>query len=204
MKTAKIKVLIDGLKALIMSMVVEFEPGDEVTVSLVYEKLENQCTFCYKFDHKAKDCPSNQADPRPTNPINGVKPSRSHQPPRYSNPIHSRSHISTTSRSNYIRPEFLSNPSKHIPLSRTNTHPSHAYRHRDYRSHASPTRSTSSRATTPPYLHTSTSRRYSPHDSRHKQSPTNQRQVWREKEPTPSARSPLMAEQTIGSHPSRQ
>ncbi|CAA7058840.1 unnamed protein product [Microthlaspi erraticum] len=54
--SAKMKVQVDGLKPLIMSSMVEFENGDEVEATLVYEKLEKHCTSCYRLDHDAKDC----------------------------------------------------------------------------------------------------------------------------------------------------
>lgn len=41
---------------LIKTSVVEFPNGDEVTTTLVYERLDKHCTKCLKLDHELKEC----------------------------------------------------------------------------------------------------------------------------------------------------
>ncbi|CAA7018069.1 unnamed protein product [Microthlaspi erraticum] len=56
--TARMKVHIDGLQPLITSSMVEFETGEEVEATLIYEKLEKHCIKCMSLLHDAKDCPT--------------------------------------------------------------------------------------------------------------------------------------------------
>lgn len=62
--TARMKVHIDGLLPLIKSSVVEFPNGDEVTTTLVYERLDKHCTKCMRLDHELKECLVARAEPR--------------------------------------------------------------------------------------------------------------------------------------------
>ncbi|RID56764.1 hypothetical protein BRARA_F00189, partial [Brassica rapa] len=54
--TARMKVHIDGLLPLITTSVVEFPNGDEVTTTLMYERLDKHCTKCLRLDHELKEC----------------------------------------------------------------------------------------------------------------------------------------------------
>ena len=55
---ARMKVLLDGLQPLIKKATMEFDTGEEVEVTLVYEKLEKHCSLCLMLDHEQLDCPT--------------------------------------------------------------------------------------------------------------------------------------------------
>lgn len=57
---ARIRVLINGLNPLIKKATLNFDSGEEVEVTLVYEKLEKHCTTCCMLDHEAQDCPERE------------------------------------------------------------------------------------------------------------------------------------------------
>ena len=57
---ARIKVLIDGLKKLEMRLSLELPSGDEIYVTLEYEKLEKHCFICYSLYHEKESCPLNR------------------------------------------------------------------------------------------------------------------------------------------------
>lgn len=63
--TAKIRVFIDGLKPLVKESIVEFDSGEEVYITLEYEKLEMHCSFCYSLLHAKKNCPERTQEDRP-------------------------------------------------------------------------------------------------------------------------------------------
>lgn len=50
------RVHVNGRLPLIKSSVIEYPNGDEVTASLVYEKLEKHCSHCCRLDHELRDC----------------------------------------------------------------------------------------------------------------------------------------------------
>jgi len=54
--SARIKVLIDGLKPLEKKYIIEYDSGEESLIYLEYEKLENHCSFCQSLSHLKKDC----------------------------------------------------------------------------------------------------------------------------------------------------
>ena len=54
--TARMRVHVNGLLPLIKESVVEFPNGDEVTTTLVYERLDKHCTRCLRLDHELKEC----------------------------------------------------------------------------------------------------------------------------------------------------
>lgn len=58
------RVHIDGLLPLIKTSVVEFPSGDEVTTTLVYERLDKHCTKCLKLNHEIKECLVARAEDR--------------------------------------------------------------------------------------------------------------------------------------------
>lgn len=54
--TARVRVLIDGLKPLIKEAIVEFDTGEESLITLEYEKLESHCSYCYSLLHHRSRC----------------------------------------------------------------------------------------------------------------------------------------------------
>lgn len=58
--TAKIKVEINGLQPLIKKSTLEYDNGDEVVATLVYEKLEKHCGACFSLCHETDLCPENR------------------------------------------------------------------------------------------------------------------------------------------------
>ncbi|KAF8087407.1 hypothetical protein N665_0587s0013 [Sinapis alba] len=52
----RIRVQVNGLLPLITSTIIEYPNGDEVTASLVYERLEKHCSKCFRLDHELKEC----------------------------------------------------------------------------------------------------------------------------------------------------
>lgn len=56
--TARVKVLLDGLKPLVKEAIVEYDSGEESIISLEYEKLENHCSKCGSLSHLREDCPA--------------------------------------------------------------------------------------------------------------------------------------------------
>lgn len=55
--TARVRVSIDGLKPLIKESIVEFDSGEEITITLEYEKLKLHCSNCNSLLHAKKNCP---------------------------------------------------------------------------------------------------------------------------------------------------
>lgn len=55
---------VNGLLPLITSTVIEYPNGEEVTESLVYERLERHCTTCLRLDHDIHDCLEEKAKKR--------------------------------------------------------------------------------------------------------------------------------------------
>lgn len=56
--TARVKVLIDGLKPLVKKAVIEYDSGEESNISLEYERLENHCANCGSLSHLSVICPT--------------------------------------------------------------------------------------------------------------------------------------------------
>ncbi|RID73962.1 hypothetical protein BRARA_B01081, partial [Brassica rapa] len=54
--TARVKVLVDGLKPLTKEAIIEYDSGEESLIFLEYEKLENHCSDCHSLSHLKKDC----------------------------------------------------------------------------------------------------------------------------------------------------
>lgn len=55
--TARVQVSVDGLKPLIKELIIEFDSGEETSITLEYERLEYHCTHCYSLSHARRDCP---------------------------------------------------------------------------------------------------------------------------------------------------
>lgn len=62
--TARMRVHVNGLLPLITKSVVEYPNGDEVPVTLVYERLDKHCTKCLRLDHELKECLVARAEAR--------------------------------------------------------------------------------------------------------------------------------------------
>ncbi|KAG2314868.1 hypothetical protein Bca4012_065679 [Brassica carinata] len=58
--TARVRVLIGGLKPLIKKAVIEFDSGEESLINLEYEKLESHCSICYSLFHARRNCPERE------------------------------------------------------------------------------------------------------------------------------------------------
>ncbi|CAN6860031.1 unnamed protein product [Brassica oleracea] len=54
--TARVKVLVDGLKPLTKEAIIEYDSVEESIIYLEYEKLENHCSLCNSLSHLKKDC----------------------------------------------------------------------------------------------------------------------------------------------------
>lgn len=54
--SARMRVHVNGLLPLITKSVVEYPNGDEVAITLVYERLDKHCTKCLRLDHELKEC----------------------------------------------------------------------------------------------------------------------------------------------------
>lgn len=54
--SARMRVQVNGLLPLIKESVIVYPSGEEVPVSLHYERLEKHCSKCYRLDHELKDC----------------------------------------------------------------------------------------------------------------------------------------------------
>lgn len=72
--TAKVRVMMDGLKPLPQDTILEFSAGEECIIALKYEKLENFCTYCLRLSHIDRDCP----DKPPVARLDVQKPERSY------------------------------------------------------------------------------------------------------------------------------
>ena len=60
--SARIQVLVDGLKPLVKKSIVEYDSGEESFIYLEYERLEQHCSFCNAHSHLKKDCPNWRAE----------------------------------------------------------------------------------------------------------------------------------------------
>lgn len=49
--TARVQVSVDGLKPLIKELIIEFDSGEETSVTLEYEKLKYHCSVCFSLLH---------------------------------------------------------------------------------------------------------------------------------------------------------
>ncbi|KAL0715672.1 hypothetical protein Bca4012_064994 [Brassica carinata] len=55
--TARVQVSVDGLKPLVKELIIEFDSGEETSVTLEYERLENHCSYCFSLLHSRRNCP---------------------------------------------------------------------------------------------------------------------------------------------------
>lgn len=60
--TARVRVLVDGLKPLIKESILEFDFGEESLLTLEYERLELHCSYCYSLLHLKRNCPEKQRE----------------------------------------------------------------------------------------------------------------------------------------------
>lgn len=110
--TARVRVLIDGLKPLIKESILEFDSGEESLLTLEYERLELHCSYCFSLLHSRKHCPKKQEE-------DAAEPVRSGPPPNYRS---TRSHEGET-----VRP-LLGGESRTTPalINTTNGYPRRA------------------------------------------------------------------------------
>uniref|UniRef100_M4DYN7 RNase H type-1 domain-containing protein n=1 Tax=Brassica campestris TaxID=3711 RepID=M4DYN7_BRACM len=62
--TVRMRVQINGRLPLIKSSILELDNGEEVSATLVYEKLDKHCTYCHRLDHESRDCLKAKAEKR--------------------------------------------------------------------------------------------------------------------------------------------
>lgn len=55
-KTMRMRVHVNGRLPLIKNSVIEYPNEDEISTTLVYEKLERHCSACGRLDHEIRDC----------------------------------------------------------------------------------------------------------------------------------------------------
>lgn len=55
-ESMRMRVHVNGRLPLIKSSVLEFDNGDEISATLVYERLEKHCSQCGRLDHELRDC----------------------------------------------------------------------------------------------------------------------------------------------------
>lgn len=56
--SAKVRVMVNGLKPIIKETIIEFDSGEECKITLEYDKLENHCSLCGLLSHQASRCPT--------------------------------------------------------------------------------------------------------------------------------------------------
>lgn len=59
----RIRIHIDGLRNLEMSLPIQLPQDEIITVDLEYEKLEKHCFLCYSLCHEKENCPRNNGKP---------------------------------------------------------------------------------------------------------------------------------------------
>lgn len=55
--SARMRVLLDGLKPLVKESVIDFASGEETPFTLEYEELEYHCSRCNMLTHLSRSCP---------------------------------------------------------------------------------------------------------------------------------------------------
>ncbi|KAF8095650.1 hypothetical protein N665_0327s0006 [Sinapis alba] len=84
--SARIQVLVDGLKPLIRDTIIEFDTGEELSITLEYEDLGYHCSRCNSLLHLARNCPTTQSETHiqlpPRREISQVEPSATGHPER--------------------------------------------------------------------------------------------------------------------------
>ncbi|RID65881.1 hypothetical protein BRARA_D01053, partial [Brassica rapa] len=61
--SARVRVMVDGLKPLIMEAAMDYDSGEESIISLHYENLGNHCSICYRLSHLQSHCPDRPPAP---------------------------------------------------------------------------------------------------------------------------------------------
>ncbi|CAA7018098.1 unnamed protein product [Microthlaspi erraticum] len=72
----KIRVRINALEPLEMSLPIQLPTGEVTTVNLVYDKLEKHCFSCFSLSHEEKDCPLKEQPPVERIPEIGINQRR--------------------------------------------------------------------------------------------------------------------------------
>ncbi|RID42448.1 hypothetical protein BRARA_J02331 [Brassica rapa] len=52
----RMRVQVNGRLPLMKNYIIEYSNGEEVTASLIYERLEKHCSKCFRLDHDINDC----------------------------------------------------------------------------------------------------------------------------------------------------
>lgn len=60
--SACIRLIVDGLKPLPMEPTLDFDSGEESTITLEYERLGNHCSYCFRLSHLQSQCPEKPYD----------------------------------------------------------------------------------------------------------------------------------------------
>lgn len=55
--TARIRIVVDGLKPIPMEPTLDFDSGEESQITLEYEGLGNHCSYCFRLSHLRSHCP---------------------------------------------------------------------------------------------------------------------------------------------------
>ncbi|CAN7098798.1 unnamed protein product, partial [Brassica rapa subsp. narinosa] len=80
------RVYINGLQPLIRKTTLEFDNGQELEISLVYEKVQNHCSSCSSLCHDIADCPEKQLPLAPSKDRQERQPSPKPKPPHRESP----------------------------------------------------------------------------------------------------------------------
>ena len=58
--SARIRLLLDGLKPIVKETILEFDSGEETNLVLDYENLGNHCSYCNRLTHLRSKCPKQE------------------------------------------------------------------------------------------------------------------------------------------------
>ncbi|KAH0862920.1 hypothetical protein HID58_080131, partial [Brassica napus] len=58
----RIRLIVDGLIPLPMEPTLDFDSGEERTITLEYERLGNHCSYCFRLSHLQSQCPEKPRD----------------------------------------------------------------------------------------------------------------------------------------------
>ena len=58
--SARIRLLLDGLKPIVKETILEFDSGEETNLVLDYENLGNHCSYCNRLTHLRSKCPERE------------------------------------------------------------------------------------------------------------------------------------------------
>lgn len=111
--TARVKVLIDGLKPVVKKSFLDFDSGEESLITFEYEKLELHCSLCNSLCHAGKFCPERFED-YPSNALTRY----SRETEDWSSPVLPRSNREPPPRDRVSSRQTLDSQTVNKPLSR--------------------------------------------------------------------------------------